>query len=137
MIVLDNSVVVDWLVEPKVRPAIDELIGQGRDRFIVPSLFWTELVYVLGKHQRWGKISAEFKAVCIRRTVALNPETDLEAAAPGAAFDRVLDLTVRHDLTVYDAVYLELAQRRGDTLATLDAALANAAKALGLKVLPA
>jgi predicted nucleic acid-binding protein len=137
MIVLDNSVVIDWLVEPAPQPGIDELIEQGRDGFAVPSLFWSELVYALGKHQSWRRINADFKALCIRRTIALNPLTDMEAAAPGAVFDRVLDLMNRHRLTVYDAVYLELAQRRGDTLATLDKALAEAARAMGLEVLPA
>jgi predicted nucleic acid-binding protein len=37
-------------------------------------------------------------------------------------------LARRHGLTVYDASYLELAQRHGVALATLDAALAEAAQ---------
>jgi predicted nucleic acid-binding protein len=41
----------------------------------------------------------------------------------------VLTLARRHRLTVYDAAYLELARRDGMPLATLDTALATAARA--------
>ena len=42
---------------------------------------------------------------------------------------QTLILARRHGLTVYDAVYLELAQRENIPLATLDGKLANAARA--------
>ena len=44
-------------------------------------------------------------------------------------------LARRHRLTVYDAAYLELAQREGVPLATLDGHLAAAATAEGVPVL--
>jgi predicted nucleic acid-binding protein len=44
-------------------------------------------------------------------------------------------LARRHRLTVYDAAYLELALREGLALATLDTALAEAARAEGVSVL--
>ena len=40
----------------------------------------------------------------------------------------MLTLARRHGLTVYDASYLELAERRTAPLATLDTALAQAAQ---------
>ena len=43
--------------------------------------------------------------------------------------EQLLSLARRHRLTVYDAAYLELAQRKGTTLATLDQPLARAARA--------
>ena len=45
-------------------------------------------------------------------------------------------LRVLNNLTVYDATYLELALRRRVPLATLEQALAEAAKVEGIKVLP-
>ena len=42
----------------------------------------------------------------------------------------------RYRLTLYDAAYLELAQRRQLPLASLDTALMTAAKAAGTAVLP-
>jgi len=43
-----------------------------------------------------------------------------------------LDLADRFGLSVYDACYLELSQRRGLPLATLDARLHSASVALGI-----
>ena len=46
----------------------------------------------------------------------------------------VLTLARRRRLTAYDAAYLELALRRGLPLATLDGALASAARAEGVSL---
>jgi predicted nucleic acid-binding protein len=46
-----------------------------------------------------------------------------------------LRLAERHRLTLYDAVYLELALRRALPLATLETELRAAAKAEGVKLL--
>jgi predicted nucleic acid-binding protein len=47
----------------------------------------------------------------------------------------VLRLARAHRLSVYDAAYLELAQREGVPLATLDAGLRTAAAAEGVALL--
>jgi predicted nucleic acid-binding protein len=44
----------------------------------------------------------------------------------------VLSLARTHNLSAYDAAYLELALRRGLSLASLDANLKTAAKAAGV-----
>ena len=48
----------------------------------------------------------------------------------------IMGLTDRHDLTFYDASYLELAIRRGLPLETFDNALRHAAAAEGVAVVP-
>ncbi len=48
-----------------------------------------------------------------------------------------LTLARTHRLTFYDALYLELAQRRQATLATLDNALLRAADTEGVPAVPA
>ena len=53
------------------------------------------------------------------------------AHAPGA-WNSVIGLATKHKLTVYDAAYLELAQRTGLPLATLDDDLREAAQAEGV-----
>jgi len=61
----------------------------------------------------------------------------------GVTLDRTPDeaallaLARRHRLTVYDASYLELTQREGIPLATLDSELANAARAEKLPLIGA
>lgn len=46
----------------------------------------------------------------------------------------LLQLAEAHNLTAYDAAYLELAQRSGLPLATLDSDLAAVAASLGIRV---
>ena len=52
------------------------------------------------------------------------------------AWQATLKLADMHGLTVYDAAYLELAQRRRLPLATLDKALISAAAKTSVKILP-
>ena len=73
---------------------------------------------------------AEFDR-CIAAVSVLPIEED-----PAAALAGVLSIARRFSLTSYDAAYLELAQRRGFPLATLDAKLRQACKALKVAVLP-
>ena len=58
---------------------------------------------------------------------------DMETADD--AWSASIHLAERHHLTVYDAAYLELAQRRKLPLATLDDDLVKAGKTLGLTLL--
>ena len=51
------------------------------------------------------------------------------------AFLRILPLARNFHLTVYDALYLELAERRRLPLATLDVALAAAGRLIGIEIL--
>lgn len=61
--------------------------------------------------------------------ISLDPETDRQAWGATA------QLAARHGLTLYDAAYLELAQRRSLPLATLDRELRSAGSAEGVVLL--
>jgi predicted nucleic acid-binding protein len=61
--------------------------------------------------------------------IQVDPQTDQQA------WSATLRLAERHRLTVYDAVYLELALRRSLPLATLDEDLRRAASAEKVQVL--
>ena len=60
---------------------------------------------------------------------------EAEPALPPAAAQLVLELAIQHNLTIYDATYLDLALRLNLTLATLDMELRKAATAAGVLVL--
>jgi predicted nucleic acid-binding protein len=59
----------------------------------------------------------------------------LDAETGDQAWTATARLADRHRLTLYDAAYLELAQRRRLPLATLDEELIKAGKAIGMRLL--
>lgn len=99
----------------------------ARDEAIVPTLFWYEIRNVLVMAERRKRIAAAVTTAFLS-DLSLLPFSvdDLPREAS------VLDLARRRSLTVYDATYLELAQRIEAPLATLDHALMAAAKKEGI-----
>ena len=75
---------------------------------------------------------AESAALC---AYVLTLPVHVDAETYRRAFSETLALAKTHGLTVYDAAYLELAMRKGATLATKDKDLAKAAKACGVPLL--
>jgi predicted nucleic acid-binding protein len=69
----------------------------------------------------------------LNAVLSLPIETDGETArhVPG----ETAGVARQYGLTIHDAAYLELAMRRGATLATSDAELARAARKAGVPVL--
>jgi predicted nucleic acid-binding protein len=63
---------------------------------------------------------------------ALSIRVDQET--PGRAFGHILALAERYQMTTYDASYLELAQRRGISIATTDGNLIQAASAVRVPI---
>ena len=131
--VLDASVAVSWAFTDEIHAvATDALTRMASDRAIVPALWWFELRNTLIVGERRKRLTAVDTSSFLR---------DLERM--GVAVDHspheasVLALARRHRLTVYDACYLELAQREAVPLATLDAQLARAARAEGAPLLEA
>ena len=59
----------------------------------------------------------------------------LDVPDQGKLKPEVVELSLSHGLTVYDAAYLELALRRSLPLATLDTRLQDAARSVGCAVL--
>lgn len=128
--VIDASVAASWLLPDEgheVAAAAYSLLLT--DHALVPSLWWFEMRNLFIVNERRGRLSSEKTD----RALALLAELPIR-------FDRIADsasvlqLARRHRLTVYDAAYLELAQRENAPLATLDNALTRAAKAEGMSL---
>ncbi len=100
------------------------------DEALVPALWWFEIRNVLIVSERRGRIGEDDTATFLRALSRLGVTVD---RAPEEHM--VLAIARRHRLTVYDACYIELAQREGIALATLDGALGRAARAQGVVVL--
>jgi predicted nucleic acid-binding protein len=74
---------------------------------------------------------------CFRRKTALDPvwlDITIDQKTDVQGWSETLALADRFKLTMYDAAYLELAQRRQLPLATFDNALRAGANRLGLEL---
>jgi predicted nucleic acid-binding protein len=82
---------------------------------------------------RRGRHDGAFRTATLADLALLPLSVDLETDRQ--AWSATVHLAERHKLTMYDAAYLELAQRRGLPLATLDTELRSAADAEGVILL--
>ena len=122
--VLDASITVAWAFADEDHAVAAAALALIRnDQGCVPSLWWFEVRNVLIVNERRGRLREADTAVFLRNLGRLPIVVD---RAPEEA--AVLALARRHGLTVYDASYLELAERYAAPLATLDLTLAQAAQ---------
>jgi predicted nucleic acid-binding protein len=125
--VIDPSVALAWFLPDETNARADAVrvaVESGADAWI-PVHWWLEVGNGLLMAERRGRITAEQVAQALSLVNALPFEEDEETAEHIPV--RTLTLARKHGLTVYDAAYLELAQRRGAFLATFDEQLLQAA----------
>jgi len=123
--VLDASVVGCWALEDEGHPAADVAFMRiETDEAVVTSLWWFEVRNILVVNERRGRITEPETANFLRDLARLRIRID---RLPEET--EILRLTRAHRLSVYDASYLEVAQREHIPLATLDAKLSVAARA--------
>ena len=132
--VVDCSIAMAWLFHdeatPKTAALLDRLAGETA---LVPAWWFIEIANVIAIAERKGRITPIQSDAFIADLSKLGIERDDEASA--RAFTHLLALCRTHRLTSYDAIYLDLAIRRGLPLATLDTDLRKAAKKLGVSLL--
>lgn len=132
--VVDCSVAMTWLFEDEATAATDDLFERLEDETaLVPGWWFLEVTNVLAIAERSGRITSDKSQQFIDDLAKLDIEVD--DAPAERAFDHLLPLCRAHQLTSYDAMYLDLAQRRRLPLASLDKPLRKAAKKLGVQVL--
>lgn len=133
--VLDNSVTMRWFFgdgkPQEIAYASKVLEAMKHDNALVPVTWGLEVANVIAK--------AEAKALVTeaRSGAFLEMLEDVDIEVDDATFAHVLSDTLqvarRYKLSAYDASYLELALRRGITLATLDDDLLKATRKAGVK----
>ena len=128
--VLDASVALAWFLDDEQAPQADNVRTRLiRERAYVPQLWHLEVRNSLIIAERRGRLSATRINECLEAIKRLPIQTDSEAV-----LDTVVSLARMHNLSVYDAVYLELAKRRDAALASLDGALLRAAAEEGVEL---
>jgi predicted nucleic acid-binding protein len=132
--VVDASVAMSWcFTDEATAVGVNLLDRLGKESAAVPAWWFLEIGNTLAIALRKNRINDAQMSQFVTLIESFNLELDFEA--PSRVFTHILPICRQHLLTSYDAVYLELAIRRELPLATLDLALARAAKKLGIKVL--
>lgn len=125
-LVLDCSVTLAWLLpneeSGRAQAVLDRVVAS---RAWVPSLWRLEVANSLQSAVRRKRIDAAFRDASLADLDLLNIQIDPDTAS--FAWNDTLRLADAHGLTVYDAAYLELAQRLSLPLASQDTQLRVAA----------
>ena len=130
-VVLDASAAASWVLPDEF--GAEALLDADPLDFFVPAVFPSEILYLLARAERHGRIREAEVRDALSRLQAL----PIRVVAPdGLRLSELRDLSLRHGINAYDAAYLSLARERGLPLATLDARLASAARGLGLAAFP-
>jgi predicted nucleic acid-binding protein len=129
--VLDASITACWAFRDEDHPDANLALEQMRtEEAVVPCLWWFEVRNILIVNERRRRIAESDTGAFLLNLSRLRIRVDRDPVE-----GVVLGLARNHRLSVYDAVYLELAQREGISLATLDADLQKAAAAAGVGLL--
>jgi predicted nucleic acid-binding protein len=97
---------------------------------VVPQYWFLEVGAGLLAAERRARLTAAEVRWAVALIEALPIKTDDGTAL--RALREITDLAREHGLTSYDTAYLELAIRRGATLATLDGDLPRSARSVGV-----
>ena len=132
-LVLDASVTLCWLFEDQATAYTDLVLDRlgGGDGAVAPAIWPFEIANAVAVAER-RKLVNPAQAVAFLQTLGqLSIAVDRKIEQ---IFNAVLEAARRYRLSAYDAGYLELAMREALPLATLDAALRNAARAAGVRL---
>ena len=127
--VVDASVSAAWLVPDEATPVTEAVLRATATHDLwVPALWLLEVGNLLLRAQRRRRITGAKRLELVAAASALRIRVDRESVSL-IAIDA---LAARHQLSAYDAAYLELALRRDLPLATLDDALLAAMATAGV-----
>lgn len=128
----DASVAIAWIHPAQATADTDAMLDRvaAGDSLVVPALWPLEVANAITVLHRRRKLTAEEARTAIEIIRGLPAAIDHEAAT--VAFTRLVDLASKHQLSVYDAAYIELAIRRRLPLASNDDSMKEAAIRSGL-----
>jgi predicted nucleic acid-binding protein len=133
-LVLDCSITLAWVYSDETTEPVRRVFELLRPSGAwVPGLWRLEVANVLEMGVRRKRHDAAFRDATLADLAQLPIQVDAETDQH--AWGATLHLAERHQLTLYDAAYLELALRRDLPLATLDEDLRQAANTEKVRLL--
>jgi predicted nucleic acid-binding protein len=129
--VLDASVAAAWALSDEQSDLADAMLTRtSLYGAVVPPIWWYEIRNILIIAERRKRISAQDADEFLFRL----PKLPIHVSNFGEGHT-IVNLARLHQLSIYDAAYLELALRERLPLATLDEKLASAALAAAVSVI--
>ncbi|MEJ8853531.1 type II toxin-antitoxin system VapC family toxin [Variovorax robiniae] len=133
-VIIDASAAAAWLIPDERTDAADQLYKQVRvqpGRFHAPSLWHWETGNLLLMSLRRGRLDPEQ----VEQGQKLIDACQIEFDPPPDTRRRsaIMRMAGAHQLTFYDAAYLELCVRLNSQIASTDKALLRAAQACGIE----
>jgi predicted nucleic acid-binding protein len=133
-VVLDSSVTLAWIYADETTEPVREVFQMlSQNGAWVPELWRLEVANVLEMGVRRKRHDAKFRDATLADLSQLPIQVDVETDKQ--AWGATLHLAERHQLTLYDAAYLELALRRNLPLATVDQEIRRAARTEKVRLL--
>jgi len=132
--VLDASTTLSWHFKDEMTDrglALARLAFKGA--VTVPRHWYLEVVSGLIRGERRNRTAPEVVDVFLAQLDQM--VIDIHETDNMTLREEILPLARIHRLTVYDAVYLDLAKRLDQPLATIDISLGNAARAVGVALI--
>ena len=133
--IVDASVALCWYFEDQktaYTETVFDCLGKG-DTALVPAIWPLEVVNSFLVAVRQKTISPAQLEIFIRDLEDLPVEVDIEGVR--RVYSSIVRLSQHHQLSSYDAAYLDLASVESLPLATLDKNLRAAAKRVGVELL--
>ena len=131
--VVDNSVVMSWCFKDETANYADAVLGKlAGAAAVVPSIWPLEVVNVLLVAERQERLS---ESDSIRFLTLLSQLPIVVEHERPEMIHELLALARAHNLSSYDASYLNLAMRKGLSIATLDDKLIEAARRSDVTIL--
>ena len=132
-LVIDGSVAVSWFLKHEQSDYAQQVREKipGAEVVCVPAHWMLEVTNALLVAERRKRIEAASvnHAVGILRQMPIRTDSETDDQAGR----QTLELACEHNLSIYDAAYLELALRLGANLASLDQPLKAAANKRGVR----
>jgi predicted nucleic acid-binding protein len=132
--VIDSSTALAWALPDETSKEADRFLSrilEGKS-FLVPALWWYEIANALLMAQRRKRLmeAERMRLIELYRKLPIQTDMTLDPDIIG----RFHALAIEYNLSAYDTAYLELAQRKGLGLATVDRQLRSAAQKAGVKI---
>lgn len=130
-LVVDCSTVLAWAFDDEFSEQADRAMLLAAERGIVaPAIWWYEVRNTLIVAERRKRLGPSRIRAVLEALTELRPVFDFDHED-----DAIVNLANVHGLSIYDAAYLEVAERRALPLATLDQSLLRAANRAQVEII--